>query len=55
MSGPELSLLTVDAHEVKDPYRDLLYRGRDDYITIVTSHFELFSSILLMLKLALKD
>ena len=35
MSGPEFSLLIVDAHDGKGPDRDLLHRGRDAYITIV--------------------
>ena len=36
MSGLELSLLTVDAHKSYGPDRNLLHRGRDAYVTIVT-------------------
>ena len=40
MSSPELSFLTDDAHENKDPDHERSHRGREGYVTIVSKDYD---------------
>ena len=44
MSNPELSSLTGDAHQGKGPDRELLHRGREDCVTIMSMDRDRVSS-----------